>query len=195
MVPIESLSTISIGSGIPRWVTAKSYPGQLVQTIQCVATPVIYTTVVTTGLIAQSLTIDGTQINDFVLRFQTAFEYYLITKVVFEIEAIGVSTGVTVFYVEENTSAGVPTSDKAKDATPQLLLTNNSSSPKGRGRVVWKPSRIEQFEWNLTSSGTPDMALLQVYTSAAEYGSPIVATATWIIRPIYFVSFRNLQTN
>jgi hypothetical protein len=154
--------------------------------------PVVLTTTVTTGVIANAYAPDIGDTPMFSSRFAAIFQYYLILKITLDVIPIAVSTGVAVCYWGKD--SGVPTANSASETYPSQLISLNSSIEQGF-RTEWVPTDIEHLEWISTGDSVDPTGYYKTYTSAAAYGSTIVATPVLVIKPTLTVAFRDYHEN
>ncbi len=168
-----------------------AYADEVMVSLKLPADPQILTTTVTTGVISASIGSDPTQdVPDWSTRFGNTFDAYRVVGVDYHIRPLTVSSGLTAFMLDENDSTA-PVADESAGRVGKRL--NNTNSGQGLTVLKWRVREMQDLGWTpLSSSVSP--IYLKVYTSTALWGAPIVATALWVVQPIYIVEFRGLKS-
>jgi hypothetical protein len=165
--------------------------GSPVKIFKLAGTPVLLTSVVTTGIINTSINIaPATAISGWSTRFQNTFDEWRLLSCAIEIIPLGIYTGVTAFFFSEEALASVTLSEATERSA--LFIKNNEQAP--RNRVMrWTNNDFTDATYRAISS-TFSPVELNVYTDNANLGSPTSATQLFIVRPLLTVQFRGLAS-
>lgn len=145
------------------------------------------TTVVTTGVISNSLTIGNGLITNFSSRF-AGFDEYRIVKAKFVFQPFSsINPGVIRAWIEEK-SATAPT---VTLANTNRGITFPASSVERTHMLTWRPTDPTDTDYNTLSTSLAS-AYVKVYTDNTSYGSSIVATDYLSVTPYFTVQFRGL---
>lgn len=166
-----------------------SFRGQAVLACVVDADPTIYSTTVTTGVVAGSQAISVGNITNFASRF-SMWQEYRIVKVELEWTCLSpTATGLFIGWVDEKSST-VPT------GTASLAAGSRVEFPLAdtlRKHVLsWTPNSIEDLQYAQVGGGTITLGYAKTYTSNSLYGSPTTAIQVLLLRPRYTVQFRGL---
>lgn len=141
------------------------------------------------GLSAAELRVNASVlIDDWLPRFGTTFQEYRIRGVTFDINALDVCDGVTMFSISEDNFA-VPSYDTITSAT-NWLVPNSSNNPKSHRVIRWKAIDLGNLDY-LAIDNFESVASLVWYTDAATFNSP-VDTKLFVIRPMAVIEFRGI---
>lgn len=170
-----------------------AFPGQV--TFQCpliVGGGAVLTTV-TTGVAAVALAISAGEVNGWAARFGSTFEEFRITRCTTRLRMFSsTNPGVlTCWYDEKNT--GAPTLNES-ESKPRLVDTFPCSSVDQVHKITWVPSDPLDLQYTATSTTSVVPVTFKVYTNAADWGAPIVATQVAHIDQEYIVQFRGMHS-
>jgi hypothetical protein len=183
-------SKLSIGAQLS---DGPAYAGQQKSVFRLPGTPTLLTTTVTSGLIANSTNISTGNISGFSTRFGSTFDEYRILGCDVIMRPVAASTGISVVMFDEKSSA-VPTSSDAANRVGRRLINSNASSDGGSVVMKWRARDLVDLQYTAIGTGvTP--CYVKVYTDAATWGAPVVATALWIIEPMLIIEFRGIKSN
>lgn len=122
-------------------------------------------------------------------RFDS-FQEYRIIRVDFYVCCLQMTSGITLFYLDEK-SATAPTTNGAKEIAWQSA-PNNSGNDKSQFVITWKAKDLLDLNW--TAFGTNVTPVyLKAYTDAGNFATPAAITDLWQIRPVCTVQFRGFQ--
>jgi len=152
------------------------------------ADPTIYTTTVTTGVIAGNQAISVSNITNFSTRFATWQEYRII-KVQIDWTCVNSTTsGVCVGWVDEaGSSAPSGNSSLAAGGRVEFPLSDVFS----KHVKSWTVHDVGDLDYTALGSAQT-IGWIKTYTSSALYGAPVAATVAVLMRPKYTMQFRGL---
>jgi hypothetical protein len=166
-----------------------SYRGIQRTFLRLPATPVLYTTTVTTGVISAQYLIEAGQIGDFSTRFSSTFDEYRILGVDFDIRPVSPNaSGITVFALDEQTP-GVLTLQSSQERVGKRI-PNGSVSARPTS-MKFRVTSITELGYQSTAGAT-NIGQLGIYTDATNYGSPVTATPLWLVEPTFLIEFRGI---
>jgi len=169
----------------------RPYPGAVLFSASLPGGTFIQTNAVTTGVLATGTAINAnTSITGWSTRFGSTFDEYRVVSCTFEIIPLGLNIGVTSCFFSE-LSLGTPTLTEATERTA-TFIKNDVQPPKNLS-MKWKNRDFSDATWRSISTSFVD-ATFYMYTDAANFGSPVTATALFLLRPVYVVQFRGLQS-
>jgi hypothetical protein len=152
---------------------------------------VIWTTTVTTGVLAQSYAVSTAAITSFATRFGTTFDEYRILGVKMRVRPINVASGVSVMFFDEK-ATGAPTLPNAQERTLSLFPNTNASS-QDIITLVWRARDLLDLQY--TAIGTVVQPVtFKGYTDSTNYGAPIAATPIWLVEPEFEFEFRGIAS-
>ncbi len=169
-----------------------SYAGQQRAILQLPGVPELYSTTVTTGVIASRLPVNIGNITGFSSRFGTTFEEYRILAATFKITCVSASTGVSKFWFEEKDVLSTPTSNESQEKT-HIVLPNTNASSKSSKTMRWRARDLLDLEYTDINT-TVSPVSLSIYTDNTFYGSPSTVTALWLVEFVATVEFRGLSS-
>jgi hypothetical protein len=145
----------------------------------------------TTGIAAGSVGVTRDLIEDFTTRFQNCYEEYRILKCVFHITPLGINSGTTAFWVDENPNQPLPTANEAL-AKSSWIRPNSNANSASVFRIRWTARDFSDLTYLRTSApGTP-RATLQYYSDITNYGGSGTNTNLFLIRPVITFEFRGM---
>lgn len=163
-----------------------AYPGQVVKQFKVEASPLLLTTTVTTGVIAQVYAVKANNIANFATRFGVLFEEYRIVKARFTVKCFAsTNTGLFVNWVDEK-QTGNPTST---EALQKSLKAFACSSPSPHV-LTWTANDPLDLQYIDIATITTELATFKIYTDATFFGSSIIATPYAQVFPEFWVQFR-----
>lgn len=170
--------------------SAPQFKGEAHLTLKLRNTPVLHTTTVTTGVIADAIAINPeSDIQSFATRFASTFQEYRLVKARLMIRPCGSSTGVSRVWQESHNSASV-TSQSASEKSG-LILPNTMTNSRSVSQLIWKPRGVEVLEWSGIGSSTT-FGQFSLYTDLASFNAPATATVLWETQIEYTIEFRGL---
>jgi hypothetical protein len=174
---------VNIKSGIPALVAA--YPGQVVKQMKFEGAPLLLTTTVTTGVIAQVQNISSALIANFAARLGGLFEEYRIVRVKFLLKCFSsTNPGLMTHWLDEK-QVGVPTSGEAiVKSTKQF----SASSPSPHS-LMWTANDPLDLQY-LDIGTVTNVASYKIYTDTANFGSSAVVTPYGQLTSQVTVQFR-----
>jgi hypothetical protein len=184
-------------TGIPRSVMNReqsfsdgnSYSGIQRTVLRLPASPILYTTTVTTGVISSSYNIVGSQIGDFTTRFASTFDEYRILGVDFMIRPVTPgASGITVFALDEQVPGALTLQSSQERVGKRLPNGSVSARPVS---MRFRTTSISELNYVSTGSYTY-IGQLGIYTDATNYGSPVTVTPLWLVEPTFIVEFRGI---
>lgn len=166
-----------------------SYPKQVVFEAWLPATPVKFSTTVTTGSIAGTSAVSINNISAFATRFASTFVEYRIIKANFRVRLFSsINPGVLQMWIDE-LSTTAPTLNEARErATLIVSASSNNRIPAQK----WVNADFNDLQYRATSTSFT-AATFKIYTDNAIFGSSIVATDYLEVEPEFLVQFRGLQ--
>lgn len=170
--------------------TRPSFKGMPVLQLMLPATQVIYSTTVTTGVIASSYPINPvSQVVGWSTRFVNTFDEWRVASAVVEIIPMGLNVGVTSFFwSEEGVSVTVT---EAQERTAKYVKNNEQKPENIRMRWTNEDYTDDTFRGVATSFTA---ANLNVYTDGTNFGSPVTVTQLYMLRAVMCVQFRGLAS-
>lgn len=170
-----------------------AYAGQQRSMLTLPATPLLLTNTVTTGVLATDIVVQASGITGFNTRFGSTFDEYRILGVDVLLRPVTATTGVSVCWFDEKNVANTPTANEAQERTGLRIPNTNASSATMRV-MRWRAKDLVDLQYSpITSTGVQPVAF-KVYTDAVTWGAPIVATALWVVEPIYHIEFRGVKS-
>lgn len=169
-----------------------SYAGQQRAILTIPGTANLYSTTVTTGVIASRLPIGINNITDFAARFGTTFEEYRILSASYKIVCISASTGLTKMWLEEKDVLSTPTLNESREKTHQNFPNSNNNA-KSQRTMRWRARDLLDLEYQPIAT-TFNPVSLSIYTDTATLGAPATVTALWVIEPMVTIEFRGLAS-
>jgi len=167
------------------------FPGEVHTTMKLRGAPVLHTTTVTSGVIADGIDIQPVAIAGWTTRFQDTYQEYRVIKAVLRIRPVGSSTGVTRIW-QESSVLSTPTANQASERGG-LTLPNTMTNPKSVIAAVYKPYGVNMLTWTpVNASLAPSQ--FSVYTDLANYNAPATATVLWLSEVEYTLEFRGLAS-
>lgn len=149
------------------------------------------TTTVTTGVISFSYPIDLSGVTG-LSRYTNAWDECRIIRAEFEIFPVGIASGITVFFFDEQTSTN-PTANEAQER--DTFKFQNTNSFKNIHRLTWVPRDLGDLNFIPTvGSLAVPLAYFKAYTNNASFVSPAVVTNLWIVKPTFIVEWRGVKS-
>lgn len=170
-----------------------SYSGQQSAILKMPGTPVLYSTTVTTGVIAQRLPLGINNIVDFATRFASTFEEYRLLSADYKITCVSASTGISKFWLEEKDVSSTPTLNESREKT-HVNIPNTNANSKSQRIMKWRARDLLDLEYTDIAT-TVNPVSLSVYTDTATLGAPATVTALWLIEPMVTIEFRGLGSS
>lgn len=121
-------------------------------------------------------------------KYNTVFLEHRTLKIEVHLMPVDINAGLTIAFITDR-DAGVPTildSEEIGNAT----ISNNGQRPTV---LTWVPKSPDDSDFVLYGT-TSTKAYLNLYTDNANLGSPIAATALWVVRPRFLIQFRGLSS-
>jgi hypothetical protein len=179
-------------TGAPRFDDAISYKGQQRFSIKLAAAPILLTSTVTTGVLQGNMSIDAALVQGFATRFGSTFDEYRIKSAKVMIRPVSASSGVTVFWFDEKSSA-TPTANEAQERMG-LRICNSNANSKSVRVMSWKAHDF--LDLNYTAIGTTTVApvYFKAYSDATTWGNPIVATSLFVLEPEIVFEFKGIKS-
>jgi hypothetical protein len=171
---------------------SQAYKDQGLHRIKLKGLTQLYSTTVTSGVIANSYSINASSnVTGFSTRFASTFDEYRIIKAIMKIRPCSASTGLTRFFFDELSGTNPTQNDALERVGIELCNSNaNSSSTK---EMHWSPRDLDDQNFvATTASVTP--CYLKIYTDAAVFGAPATVTPLWLISQNLTVEFRGLKS-
>jgi len=169
-----------------------SYQGQQVAKLALTAGSILYTNIVTTGVLTAVYNIQISDIAGFSARFASTFDEYRILGVDIRVRPVNASSGVSVmFFDEKNTTA--PTLLQAQERTINLYSNSNASS-RTMILMKWRAKDLIDLQYTDTNTTTVIPVSFKIYSDSANYAAPIVATPLWLVEPTFYVEFRGIRS-
>jgi hypothetical protein len=168
-----------------------AYKGQQKVTLKIPGTPTLLTTTVTTGVIASAIPVSTGSTIGFSTRFGSTFDEYRILACDWVVRPVAASTGVSVMFIDEKSSS-VPTANEATERIGERIPNTNGAN---NSKVLrWVARDLIDLQYTAIGTAAP-AAYLKVYTDSFTWGAPVVATALWIIEPMFTIEFRGLKSS
>lgn len=174
----------------PNWNLRPAFPGQPVGSFKILSNPVKLTTTVTTGVIAQTVTISSANIASFATRF-AGWEEARIIKAVLKVDCFSATNPGRVLVYQ----------DADDSTTPTLALAQSHKSLSFSAADVFEPHvliydnhQINNLDYDTVSSGITAVGYFKFYTDNAALGSSAVATDYLGYTIEYTVQFRGFST-
>jgi len=168
-----------------------AYSGQQKVVLRLEGTPSLLSTTVATGVIANAIGIDSTQITGFAARFGATFDEYRVLGADFKITPVSASTGVSKFFFDEKAS-GNPTANEAQERN-SVPLANTNAMASSRRTMRWRAKDLLDLQYIATNS-TATVAYFKTYTNSATWGAPTAVTALWLVEPTLICEFRGIKS-
>lgn len=182
----------SSASSLMQFLRQPAYAGQPVSEVTVPCTSYILTTTVTTGAIANTFGLQTTSIVNFATRYGDLWSEYAIVGCKFEITPLTYnSPGVTVFYLDDS-SAAVPTLNESMGRIVKKL-SNSCSNKNSTTQLSWTARSLTDLTFNTTALSYAAI-YLKTFTDNTNYGSPVVATQLWLVRPVISMILRGLRS-
>lgn len=177
-------STISRVVSVPRRILQTLLPGEKYFSTIETGLVTLKTNTVTTGVLTSSDTFNLSDLDSFLVRYGGAFGEYLIFRLDYKVTPVSISTGYSKFWIDHQGSGSTLVNSEVDPNAVNVFHTIND------GKSYTKTYKVQDYEdlgWNGTS-GSPGpffpICSFNLYTNAANYGAPIVAT------PLYTVQFK-----
>lgn len=149
------------------------------------------TTTVTTGVLANTTQVAQAGITGFATRFASTFDEYRIVGADVEIQPITATSGVLRCWFDEK-STSAPTANEANERTAQSVSLSNAAMP--RPHVMrWRARDLLDLEYKAIGTDATPVSF-KVYTDAASWGAPAVATDVVVVRYNLYFEFRGLKS-
>jgi hypothetical protein len=146
------------------------YKGQPVASFIISSTPIVLSTTVTTGAIAQNTTLSGAILPNFATRF-AAWSDYRIVKIMAKVSSFSSTNPGLINHWFSEEDAAAPTSAKAQNAQARRFPACDIS----QNVISYTPHDPSQQTWTLVAS-QPTIGYYKLYTNNADFGASIVAT-------------------
>jgi hypothetical protein len=147
--------------------------------------PLLLTTTVTTGVIAQSQNAANTSIQNFATRVGVLFEEYRIVRVKYVLKCFSsTNPGLFTHWFDEKTTTAPTSVEALQKSTKQF----SASSPSPH-TLVWTANDPVDLQY-IDIGGTIVVGTYKIYTDATNFGSSIVATPYAQLTSIYTIQFR-----
>jgi hypothetical protein len=151
----------------------------------------LYTSTVTTGVLADTLALEVLSVLGFATRFESTFDECRIVKATVRIRPISASSGVTKFWFDEKSNA-TPTANEGVERYSQTLVNSNANCAAVTV-MTWRPHDLLDLQFNAIATATTPV-FFKLYTDNAIFGAPAAATALWLIEPMLTIEFRGLKS-
>lgn len=143
------------------------------------------------GIVAQNLSINVNNIENWSTRFESCFEEYRILAAMVEIRPLGVNNGVTAFWFDEH-NANAPTLAEAEAKTSTLIPNSNANSKAVRV-MRWQARDFGDLTYTQSNITNAVASFFKIYTDVTNYGTPATTTtSTFLIRTNYQIEFRGI---
>lgn len=163
-----------------------AFPGQVVKMMKFEGVPVLLTTTVTTGVIANIYPITVGSIANFATRVGTLFEEYRVVRVKFSVKNFSAANpGLYVHWIDEKQN----TAPTLAEAQQKSSKTFSCSSPSPH-TLTWKASDPLDLQYIDIGTINTVLATYKIYTDSANFGANPVATAYAQITAELYVQFR-----
>jgi len=170
-----------------------AYAGQVSWRVRIPASTTKLTTTVTSGIVAQAVSIQASDILGFNARFQSTFDEYRIVGADVEIIPLAVSSGSMNFWFDEKSTA-TPTQNEAVERTCVHLPINSSDSRSHRF-MRWRARDLLDLQYTAIGTLTVKPVTFKAYTDNTLFGASIIATDVYLVKPVLLFEFRGLQSN
>jgi hypothetical protein len=167
-----------------------AYAGQQSTTLTLPGQSALLTTTVTTGVIAHVVSLSFAATQGFSTRFGSTFDEARLLGVNVVIRPIAASTGVTVFFFDEKSSAAPALIDAQERRG--LRLANTNASERSGAVMRWRARDLVDLEYSPIGSAA-SVVFFKAYTDLANYGAPIAVTNLWTLDYELIVEFRGLK--
>lgn len=161
------------------------YQGQPVTVLKIPCSPILLSTIVTTGVIAQLTTLYAGLVPNFAARF-LAFEQFRIVKAKAKISNFSVTNPGFINQWFDSDNSGTPTTSQAENS----LARRFAASRPGPHVLDYVPHDPAEQGWSLVSAASGIIGYHKVYTDNANYGSSIVATPYSLLDLELTIQFR-----
>lgn len=168
-----------------------SYTGQQRALLTMPMNQTLYSTTVTTGLIAAVIPLDPTSINSFAGRFESTFDEMRLLRAVVRIRPLTISSGVTKFWFDEKDSS-TPTNLQALERYTKDLPNTNANA-KAVTTMVWTARDLLDLEFIPIATSRPPV-YFKLYTDVTAFGAPATVVQLWLIEPMLTIEFRGLKS-
>jgi hypothetical protein len=149
-----------------------------------------YSTTITTGVIASSLSLSTSRISNFATRFGSTFDEYRILSVLVKLRALSASTGISTFLFDEK-DATAPDIDDANQRLG-LRLPNTNAAGSILRAMRWRARDLLDLEYSpIGTVSTP--VYFKVYTDASSFGAPVAVSDLWIAEFDFTIEFRGIK--
>jgi hypothetical protein len=161
-------------------------PGEVAATLKIETWVGMYQTTVTTGVVAQSLAVQGGAVDNFASRF-ASFDEYRIRKVRYVATPVSSSNNGILNMWFETQSSATPTSSNAKDNYTKIIPLSDVNRTHSMNFNPRDP--VSQGWLPITSVSTP-CGYCKIYTDNTNFNSPITVLNVIIITATYWIEFR-----
>jgi len=168
-----------------------AYSKQQVSRLLLDGAPVLMSTTVATGVIAQAYQVQTGTINGFTTRFGSTFDEYRIVGANIKVSPVSPTTGVSKVWFDEKSNSA-PTANEAQERTSTPLCNSNAQS-KAQRVFTWRAKDLLDLQY--TAIGTVvNPVTFKLYTDLATWGAPAAVTAVWIVESEFFMEFRGIKS-
>lgn len=160
----------------PNLVLRPAFAGQQCAQFRIQSTPQLFSTTVTTGVIASDISITNQLINNWATRFAATWEEYRIVKCEADVRLFSsTAPGLLVSWWDEKDLTTPPTlAESRSKSTPAMSF--NASSVDRRHKFVWTPHDLLDLQYTGSASDSNPVDF-KIYSDTTNYGSSAVATA------------------
>lgn len=162
------------------------YKGMPTVTHKIAAQTVPLSTLVTSGTVAQNITLSSANITNFTTRFAGYDEFRIVKAEVIVRCASSTASGIANMWFVEDTSSN-PSNTSSLQARAIRFNWSDVTKPH---RITYKPHDPAQQTWTVVNGGNPTIGYFKIYTDNVNYGSPIVVTMVATVEVLYTVQFR-----
>jgi hypothetical protein len=175
------------GFMLPKNIPA--YPGQVCKQFDIPLTPVLATSVVTTGLVSVRMDVFANLISNFTTRFGSLFEEYRIVKVLVSWKNFSsTNNGLITHWIDEKDNSA-PTLAEAQQKSDKQF---SASSPSPH-TISWVARDPLDLQYTDISTVATTVCTYKAYSNAANFGTSIVATPYGQVTGRIWIQFRGLN--
>jgi len=164
------------------------YRGQPVTQLPIQVAAGVFSTVVTSGLIDQVITLNSSLIGSFATRFAGFSEFRIIRAKARVACFSSTNPGLLSMWFSEDDNS-TPTATQATHVTAKRFAAGDVMKIH---ELVYTPHDPAQQTWTLVASGAPIIGYFKLYSDNANFGSSYVATQYCQVEIVFDVQFRGL---
>lgn len=175
----------------PGLLMRPAFKGQTCVALKVEASPIVFTTTVTTGVISAKIDVQSSAIANFATKFGSLFEEYRIVKAVFATKLFNsTSPGLITSWVDEK-NASSPTLAEAIAKSSNQNSFNASSINRTR-TLTWTPHDPLDLQYIAIGANTV-VSTFKAYTDNINFGSSAVALPYFAVYTTYTIQFRGYK--